>query len=307
MIKVENTDKQFLNIDSGWKTNSNYSYCQDTTSFIKLDFIGSIDVYFQANSDCGYVNIYFDEEETPIKVNAGGNGKSTLIYSKTFDDSYIHRIRICNYATKVTAFDYFMVSEAVPYGEYDIQTMFDKRYLIRSNSIVYTVVDGALIELGELVINADTFLTYGFDTSPEWSIMSHLVNPEVFLWYDTYDKVPEITVNMSAAPLNPQNIITNAIDLTDPTITGIELMTVNCEGNPLFAVSFDSKSTWHAWNGETWSIVSEEFSGMTKELLESVTYDNWMLLYTGASSFYIRATITNLEDKLTEVYVDFAN
>ena len=200
-----------------------------------------------------------------------------------------------------------MVSEAVPYGDYDTQIKYASRYLIRCDSIVYTIIDGVLTDIGSIDISADTFLTYGFETAPEWSLISHLVNPKVFLWYDTYEDAPELTVTMSAVPLNPQNIITNAIDLTDPTITGIELMTVNCEGNPLFAVSFDDKATWHAWNGTEWSLVSEEYSGMTKELLESVTYDQWMSLYTGASNFYIRATITTLEDKLTEVYVDFAN
>ena len=123
MVTIDNTNTEFLNIDSGWTVFQDYSFCTDTTSFIRLDFTGNIEIYFRANNDCGYVNIYFDDEETPAKVYAGGGGLSMLIYSKTFDDDRVHRIRICNYEAKATAFDYFVVSgEAVPYGSYESQS-----------------------------------------------------------------------------------------------------------------------------------------------------------------------------------------
>lgn len=183
---------------------------------------------------------------------------------------------------------------------------FDTKYLIRCNSTLYTIVDDSLVPLEESYPQAEIFRTYGFDEVLEWNIISQLVNPEILYWFDSNNYVPTLTANMVATSF-PQNVISNPIDLSDPTITGIELMTVNCEGNPLIAVSFNDKQTWHAWNGTEWSLVSEEFSGMTKELAESLTYDEWMLLYTGASSFYIRVSFTDLETKLTEIYVDFAN
>lgn len=184
--------------------------------------------------------------------------------------------------------------------------LYDCRYLIKANNIIYTVEDNTLVALEYNYVTSEIFRTYGFEEVSDWSILLNLVNPELLYWQDSYDELPKVSVDIQATPL-PQNVITNAIDLSDPTITGIELMTVNCEGNPLFAVSFDDKQTWHAWNGTEWSLVSEEFSGMTKELLESITYDQWMLLYTGANSFYIRVSLSTLEDKLTEIYVDFAN
>lgn len=206
---------------------------------------------------------------------------------------------IPNGSTTVTNI-YFVGSEPI------VESPSNGKYLIRSQGVLYTINDGALSPLETTELTSDIFQSYGFDKLPEWSVVSELVNPEILYWQDDTEIDPKLTVKMTATPL-PQNVITNAIDLSDPSITGIELMTVNCEGNPLFAVSFDDKATWHAWNGTEWSTVSEEFSSMTKELLESITYDQWMLLYGGASSFYIRVTITTLEDKLTEVYVDFAN
>lgn len=185
----------------------------------------------------------------------------------------------------------------------------DSYYLIEDETTLYSLNTGELLSLNTKEATSSLFLEHGIMEYPTWEQISQLTNPTVLMWTNeiiTDSLTPLMEVHMNATPL-PQNVITNAIDLSDPTITGIELMTVNCEGNPLFAVSFDDKATWYAWNGTEWSLVSEEFSGMTKELLESVTYDYWMLLYEGASNFYIRATITTLEDKLTEVYVDFAN
>lgn len=182
----------------------------------------------------------------------------------------------------------------------------DGRYLVRSESKIYSTKNNELTLLESSWPNSDLFKLHGSKEIPEWSYISQLINPEVLYWQSSVDNVPEFKVSMTATPI-AQNIITNAIDLSDPSITGIELMTVNCDGNPLIAVSFDDKQTWHAWNGTEWSLVSEEFSGMTKELAESVNYDQWMLLYEGASSFYIKVSLTTLEDKLTEIYVDFAN
>lgn len=193
------------------------------------------------------------------------------------------------------------VYEVELYGIYAV-----RKYLLRKDSTIYTVIDNILTPVESSGLTAEVFKTYGLDEVPECSIITELTNPEILYWQDNVYVDPKLTVNMTATPPY-QNVITNSIDLTDPTITGIESMTVNCEGNPLIAVSFDDKVTWHAWNGEQWSVVSEEFSGMTKELAESITYNNWLTLYTGASSFYIRVSFTDTETKLTEIYVDFAN
>lgn len=184
---------------------------------------------------------------------------------------------------------------------------YDRKYLLKSNEMLYTVIDGIVSQLEATEITKQVMLDYGLDEMPDYSILSQFEeNVEVIYWHDSTYEPPTLQATVDMQPYY-QNVITNAIDLTDPTITGIESMTVNCEGNPLFAVSFDNKATWYAWNGTSWSIVSEEFSGMTKELLESVTYDKWLSLYTGSSSLYIRVSFTELDTKLTEIYVEFAN
>lgn len=183
---------------------------------------------------------------------------------------------------------------------------YDERYLIRSNSILYTITNNnSLSELAETELNANVFITYGVDTILDSSVLLSLDDPEVLCWKQEGD-LPSIQFIQTAIPKS-QTIISNEIDLTHSSITGIESARVNCEGNIVFAVSFDDKQTWKVWNGTEWSIVLDEFSGMTKELFESITYDQWMPLHTGASSFYIRASLLDNTSKLTEIYIDFAN
>lgn len=105
----------------------------------------------------------------------------------------------------------------------------------------------------------------------------------------------------------PKTIVSEEIDLTHHSIAGIDSMTVNGEGNPLFAVSFDEKITWYIWDGTNWIFTLDEFSGMTKDLLEAVTSDNWNLLSIETDSFYIRTVLLDDTSNVTEINVKFIN
>ncbi len=181
----------------------------------------------------------------------------------------------------------------------------EMKYLIESGSVIYTVADGVLQALSETDINASLFQTYGVNDIPDGSLLIGLVNPSVMCW-TTEDELPTISATVSAVPL-PQTIITNEIDLTHHSITGIENMIATCEGDLIIAVSFDNKQTWKAWNGSEWSLLSEEFTGMNKETLEAITFEQWNLLYNGATGFYIRIALADITQSVTEIYTDFAN
>ena len=189
-----------------------------------------------------------------------------------------------------------------------IADLYEKKCLVRNETGIYSVINGELELLEETVLSAELFQTYGVYAITDWSLISSLVNPEIVCWCSRSDVIPKINVSMKAVPKdNQQNVITDAISLTHSSIKGIESATLNCEGNIVFAVSFDDKQTWKVWNGTEWSTISEEFSGMTKELFEAITYDKWLLLFEGASSFYIRASLLDATAKLTQIYIDFAN
>lgn len=184
--------------------------------------------------------------------------------------------------------------------------LYDRKYLVRNETGIYTIIDNTLTLLTETELNAELFQTYGVDSDYNPSILLELVNPELLCWSPKDCELPIIKATLNATP-HQQNIISEKIDLTHPSITGIESATLSCEGNIVFAVSFDNKATWKSWNGTEWSTISEEFSGMTKEIFESITYDKWLLLFEGASSFYIRASLLDTTAKLTQIYIDFAN
>lgn len=182
---------------------------------------------------------------------------------------------------------------------------FQSKYLISDGIAYYNVSSGALNKLEITELTADSFTSYGNDEIPDGSLLLNLSNPSVMCWTDA-EELPVINANVTATPQS-QNVISNAIDLTHKSITGIESATANCEGELIIAVSFDGKQTWKAWNGSEWSTLSEEFTGMNKETLEAITFEQWNLLFTGASSFYIRVSLIDTTQSVTEIYVDFAN
>lgn len=188
-----------------------------------------------------------------------------------------------------------------------IGTLFEKLYLIRVGTELFTKVEGAVTSLGNVEVTSELFLTNGFEEAPVSDDLICFENPEVLLWYNSEDNVPGLTATAIATPKNNQQIITNAIDLTHSSITGIENAVADCDGELIIAVSFDDKQTWKAWNGETWALLSDEFSGMSKETLESITFDQWNLLYTGATTMYLRVSLLDTTQVIRTIIIDFAN
>lgn len=191
--------------------------------------------------------------------------------------------------------------------KYEVAKMYLKKFLIRVGSEVFTKVDNVVTSVGEIDITADLFLNSGFDVKPVSDDLIGFENPEVLLWYNSEDDVPGLTATVKASPKNNQQVITNAIDLTHSSITGIESAIADCDGELVIAVSFDNKQTWKAWNGETWSLLSEEFSGMNKETFESITFEQWNLLYSGATSMYLKVSFLDATQVIRKITIDFAN
>lgn len=179
-----------------------------------------------------------------------------------------------------------------------------KKYLVRDNDTIYTVTEGALAEVtGEL--NSNLFINNGIDTIPDGALLMTLATPEVLCWTDA-DTVPKLTATVTATP-QPQVIITDKIYLTDKSITGIESVLATCEGDLIVAVSFDDKQTWKAWNGKQWATLSDDNTGMSKETLEAITFEQWNELYTCATGFYVRVSLLDITQSVEKIVFDFAN
>lgn len=179
------------------------------------------------------------------------------------------------------------------------------KYLVRNNNdTIYTVTDGSLVEVsGE--INSNLFIDNGVDDIPDGALLMTLSNPEVLCW--TNDEIlPTLVATVQGTP-QPQIIISDKIHLTDKSITGIESALATCEGDLVVAVSFDDKQTWKAWNGEQWATLSDDNTGMSKETLEGITFEQWNELYTGATGFYVRVSLLDATQSVEKIVFDFAN
>ena len=178
------------------------------------------------------------------------------------------------------------------------------KYLIRNNGIIYTVQNDSLVEVvGDL--NAQLFIDNGVDTIPDGSLLMTLSNPEVLCWTDD-EKLPTLTATVKGIP-GPQIVMSKEIDLMHSSIKGINGVTVDCNGNVLFAVSFDKKATWLMHNGTEWVAVSDELSGMTKAEFEAITTEQWQPKYEASSDMYIRCTILDKTQSITALNIDFIN
>ena len=178
------------------------------------------------------------------------------------------------------------------------------KYLVRNNDTIYTVTDGSLVEVsGE--INSNLFIDKGVDAIPDGTLLMTLSNPEVLCWTDA-ETLPTLTATVKGVP-QPQVIVSGEINLMDGSINGIEGVTIDCKGEPIFAVSFDKKATWIMYNGTDWVDVVDELTGMTKAVFEAITTDQWQPKYEASSDMYIRCILFDETQSITTVNIDFIN
>ena len=178
------------------------------------------------------------------------------------------------------------------------------KYLVRNNDTIYTVIDGSLVEAsGE--INSNLFIDKGVDAIPDGTLLMTLSNPEVLCWTDV-ETLPTLTATVKGIP-QPQVIVSEEINLMDGSIKGIEGVTIDCKGEPIFAVSFNQKATWIMHNGTDWVDVADELTGMTKTEFEAITTEQWQIKYEASSNMYIRCTLLDETQSLTSITLNFIN
>lgn len=224
------------------------------------------------------------------------NNQTYTYTAPTIDTPNVSFIRQSN--------DAYIISYDIP----NILPPYDRKYLVYDTitNKYYNIVDNALNELTITEVTSENLKTYGFDEPPTYDILKTLTKPKIYYWQDSEDELPQLQTTIKAVPL-PQTIITNDIDITDKTITGIEKITSEYTGNPLIACSFDNKKTWKMYNGTEWVLLSETDTGMTMETLLSVTTENWTQILQGLTSFKIRFTLSNKEDTITKIIINFTN
>lgn len=139
-------------------------------------------------------------------------------------------------------------------------------------------------------------------------IENYIVNTSkaaLYSYDSNYVSIENGKFSLSVDSTTEQTVTTNNIDLWDTSITGIESVTVTCTGTPAFAISFDEEITWKMHNGSEWVVLSEEATGMQAGTLEAITPEQWNEEID--NSILMRFTLTNKEDSVTSVLIDFTH
>lgn len=188
-----------------------------------------------------------------------------------------------------------------------VQEFYDVKYLIEAAGIYYNIVNGALNALSISNLSANVFEQYGIDEIPSGKLLIGLNSPSILYWQDSSGTVPLIVANVTATPIS-QAIISEEIFITNPSIKGIAGAVCEYEGNPLVAISFDSKLSWKYFVGDTdWVTATADFEGMTINKLAAITTEQWASQIEQANSLFIKVMLMSLEDSVTKIVIQFIN
>lgn len=204
-------------------------------------------------------------------------------YPSNADATYTHQLIDC------------IISDAYP-----------GKYLIRSGSTIYTVTDGTLTALTETELTASLFQTYGVDDLPDGSLLVGLTDPEVLYWHDSTDELPTLAAAVTGTPPVPQVVVSDACDMSDPSILGIESVTVVASADVLFALSFDDGATWKASDGTQWITLEQENSGMNAETFQNISLEMWAEVVT-STSYKLRFVLMDTTSYMTSVVIHYIN
>lgn len=173
-------------------------------------------------------------------------------------------------------------------------------YLVAAGGKYY---DTAGTELDLTELTPEAFREYGSEAPPASTVLVAMDDPTVLLWTDGEGRT--LGAEVTAVPL-PQTVVSEPISLSHTSIHGIENATASCEGALVCAVSTDGE-TWRAHDGSEWIVLSGTNSGMSKERLEALTVDEWAAFLGTARSTYVRISLTDLEQEVSDVTMNFIN
>lgn len=184
--------------------------------------------------------------------------------------------------------------------------LYDRKYLVRSGSTLYTVADGALSALTETEVTASLFQAYGVDEMPDGALLVGLTDPEVLYWQDSTDELPTLSLTVKGIPPLPQVITSEPQDLTHETIIGVDYAEVDASEDARFAISFDGGTTWKAHDGSAWFDTSDTVPGMLPSTMNAITAEQWAEVVV-LDSYMVRFWLPNTTAYVKSVVIHYIN
>lgn len=195
---------------------------------------------------------------------------------------------------------------AVSYEAINMAPPYDRKYLIRSGSTLYTITDGTLTALTKTEVTAALFQTYGVDDLPDGALLVGLTDTEVLYWQDSEDELPVLELTVKGTPPLPQMFTSEPMDLTHESIAGIDHAAVDASEDVRFAISFDGGTTWKAHDGSAWFDTSDTAPGMLASAMNAITAEQWAEIVV-LDSYMVRFWLPNVTAYVAAVVLHYIN
>lgn len=261
----------------------------------ELYFVSRTTLWYIIDTDkkefCTYDKNYVeDTDKFKLRTDYTLNGTNELI-----DTGYLEYIQF-------TTTDYASITNIEFTNSYK-----NPKYLVYdvTNTKYYNILDNKLNEITIGELNSVAFIEYGNDNPPDLNIIMSIDEFRLYAWGSDSTGF-EFYANMQAVPIT-QDIISGNISLLDEGITGIESLEIESSGNPLFAVSFDNEKSWKMMTDLGWAIISEEHNGMTAEVFQNITTQQWSEQLVNVKFIKIRISLFTKDDFVIQVKVNYTN
>lgn len=174
-----------------------------------------------------------------------------------------------------------------------------KKYLIEDENVLYTVQNGALVQISG-VLSAALFQSDGFDdTQNIGPLLMTLTHPTVHAWSDSTQT--SISAQVYAIP-EAQNVIANAEPLID--VVGVSNISATYTGSPLFAFQIDG-GQWKKYDtgNSAWTTAGAN-DGNTVPELQALGSSAWLDLFQTAATVRMRVSLNTTSDSLSEIVIE---
>ena len=268
--------------------------------FLKIRWVGySYYASIASNYALSYDVIIWDTGDISLRMIGIPSTYNNGTYSLVADTTYTYTVNTTTPdVTFLKTSSGFEVSNEI----INLELPFEKRYLIRSGSNYYTVVDNTLSQLSITELNSESFLNYGTKSIPDISLLCSLTNPELLFWFDSDEHTVNEGLVIKGTPELPQVIYYESQDISN--YSGIEKAEVHTSGYAKFAITFDDGQTWKYYDGTSWNIATSELDGMTDHIFKNISSNAWSEVIT-STMFRIRCTLTTINSFASEIYIKY--
>lgn len=174
-----------------------------------------------------------------------------------------------------------------------------KRYLIKSGSKYYTIIDNTLSEITVNTLTSTVFLENGINKIKDVNLLFSLESPELLYWTDNDYGTITKGVTLSGAPSLPQLVYFNNYTLS----SSIKELRIFGSSDVLVTITTDGGNTWKYFDGSNWVSSTSVSNGMTYDVIKNISSTIWSKLIT-SGTIKIRCALPNLSSYISNtIYI----